>query len=80
MGTLYIFDEVENGQKGFVIESPPPPEQSESVYSVTGSTTTMPTTAATRLPDLPVRELTQYVDTLIGTEGLGHGIISSLRM
>jgi len=27
-------------------------------------------------PDLPVRELSQYVDPLIGTEGRGHGIFS----
>ena len=36
------------------------------------STSSITTASASSLPDLPKRELTNFVDTMIGTEGYGH--------
>lgn len=43
--------------------------------SIAISTSSVTIASASPLPDLPKRQLTNYVDTLIGTEGYGHCIL-----
>jgi hypothetical protein len=45
---------------------------SASSFASSSSPSSLPSHAAVR-PDLPVRQLAQYVNPLIGTEGKGHG-------
>ena len=50
------------------------------VPSTPVSSSPEPEPTSVRRPDLPVRELSRYVNPLIGTEGRGHGIFFLLSL
>lgn len=91
-GMLQVFEGMEKGQGGLTIIPPPhtvpvmnvnvtalPTVSNALSDSSSTSSSTLLSTSQTSLPlrpDLPKRQLTSFVNPLIGTEGPGHGIVS----
>jgi hypothetical protein len=88
LGMMYVFEGIESGEGG--LSSPghhedlvPVEKPDDIITSTTSSTSTSVSSAVVAAPtvpvrdDLPIRQLTKFVDPLIGTEGQGHCIPSN---
>ena len=83
MGLLGVFEGIENGQGKLAIPTTGGHHEAETT-NVSASEDSVTSTVAPANPtssprnDLPERELTLYVDPIIGTEGLGHCTLHSI--
>jgi hypothetical protein len=87
MGLLGLFEGIENGQGKLAIptngghheaETTNVSASEDSVKSVTSSVAITSNPTSSPRNDLPERELTLYVDPIIGTEGPGHCTLHSI--
>jgi hypothetical protein len=85
LGMMHVFEGIQSGQGGLSHHDDLVPVQKpdDIVASTTSSTSTSVSSAVVAAPtvpvrdDLPIRQLTKFVDPLIGTEGQGHCIPST---